>query len=88
MAFLTRRLFALLFVVLFAIKEVEPFKVPTVAKDNDDNVNLKIINGKYAKKHQFPYQVYVQTVTDDDKAGACGGAIISDKHIVTAAHCK
>lgn len=86
MSFLTRQLFGLLFVVLFAAKEADFFKLPSVA--NDDDVNLKIVNGQYAEENQFPYQVYVQTLTGGGMAAACGGAIISDTHIVTAAHCE
>lgn len=88
MSFQSHRLFAILFVVLFAAKEAELFKLPTAVKDNDDDVNLKIINGEFADENQFPYQVYVQTSTGGGMAAACGGVLVSDTHIVTAAHCK
>lgn len=88
MAFLNRRLFGLLFVVFFVAQEVQLFKLPSVSKGDDDDVNLKIINGDYAEEHQFPYQVYIQTSTGDGMAAACGGTIISETFIVTAAHCK
>ena len=89
MALLNRSLFGLLFVVLLVAKEADLFKLPTVAKDKDgDDVNLKIVNGDYAEEHQFPYQVYIQTLQGGGMAAACGGTIISEKFIVTAAHCK
>jgi secreted trypsin-like serine protease len=41
-----------------------------------------IYDGDEAKAHQFPYAVLVHS-----PQFFCAGAIISDKHIVTAAHC-
>ena len=89
MTLLNRRLFGLLFVVLLAAKEVDLFKLPTIAKDNDDDdTNLKIINGYYAAENQFPYQAYIQMGLSGGGVARCGGTIISEKFIVTAAHCK
>lgn len=47
----------------------------------------RIVNGKFAKPKQFPYQVYVGTTDSNLISYMCGGAIISDRLIVTAAHC-
>ena len=54
------------------------------SKKNED-VQAYIINGQETKRNEFPWQVALV------KAGFhnpfCGGSIISDKHILTAAHC-
>lgn len=46
-----------------------------------------IIAGKYAKKGQFPFVASLQIHFDDGDVGTCGGAIIHEYWIATAAHC-
>jgi secreted trypsin-like serine protease len=50
-----------------------------------------IINGQEASITQFPWQVFVMTVVEQpgglDLELNCGGAILDDTHILTAAHC-
>lgn len=43
----------------------------------------RILNGKRAHDHQFPYQVSLQM----RKIHHCGGSIISDVKVLTAGHC-
>lgn len=49
-------------------------------------IDSRIVGGHDAIKGHFPYYVllYMNSTTSN---GFCGGAIISDKHILTAAHC-
>lgn len=47
-----------------------------------DNIG-KIVGGDEYEIEQFPYQVSVQINFDH----ACGGTLISDRFVVTAAHC-
>ena len=51
----------------------------------DDIVTQKIINGVEAKPNEFPWQVAL--VKSGLHTPICGGTIISEKHILTAAHC-
>lgn len=45
---------------------------------------MRILKGSTARLGEFPYQVSLQV---KGAKNICGGAILSDRHIVTAAHC-
>uniref|UniRef100_A0A9J7YQ43 trypsin n=1 Tax=Cyprinus carpio carpio TaxID=630221 RepID=A0A9J7YQ43_CYPCA len=47
-------------------------------------VNVGIVNGTEAKPHSRPYMVSLQK----DKTHVCGGFLISDEFVLTAAHCR
>ncbi|XP_059425488.1 granzyme B(G,H)-like [Carassius carassius] len=47
-------------------------------------VNVGIVNGREAKPHSRPYMVSVQV----KKQHICGGFLISDTFVMTAAHCR
>ncbi|XP_051765789.1 mast cell protease 1A-like isoform X4 [Ctenopharyngodon idella] len=47
------------------------------------HVNVSIVNGKEAKPHSRPYMVSLQACGDH----ICGGFLISDQFVLTAAHC-
>lgn len=61
-----------------------------VINECSDTVN-RIIGGEEAVPHELPYQVSLQWNYNDDSTKPmhfCGGALLSDRWIVTAAHCK
>ncbi|KAJ8916593.1 hypothetical protein NQ315_000237 [Exocentrus adspersus] len=62
------------------------FVHPTLAKSNDDLINGRIIGGKEAEPHAYPYQVglYCHGATDTH---FCGGSFVSPNYVLTAAHC-
>ncbi|XP_067255107.1 mast cell protease 4-like [Chanodichthys erythropterus] len=47
------------------------------------HVNVGIVNGTKAKRHSRPYMVSLQEFGDH----ICGGFLISDQFVLTAAHC-
>ncbi|XP_051765546.1 granzyme G-like isoform X12 [Ctenopharyngodon idella] len=49
-----------------------------------DHVNVGIMNGTEAKPHSRPYMVSLQK----EKNHICGGFLISDQFVLTAAHCQ
>ncbi|XP_058617485.1 LOW QUALITY PROTEIN: duodenase-1-like [Onychostoma macrolepis] len=48
------------------------------------HVNVGIVNGREAKPHSRPYMVSLQK----SRKHVCGGFLISDRFVMTAAHCK
>ncbi|RXN17253.1 granzyme 1 [Labeo rohita] len=48
-----------------------------------DRVNVGIVNGTEAKPHSRPYMVSLQS----NKKHVCGGFLISNRFVMTAAHC-
>ncbi|KAJ1964564.1 hypothetical protein GGI12_001340 [Dipsacomyces acuminosporus] len=53
---------------------------------NPSSLEKRIINGEYAPEGAYPYLVNL-SIGSDDNAQMCGGTILSDTLIVTAAHC-
>ena len=54
--------------------------------------SLKITQGDDAAEHEFPWAValiYVRSDMDgnQERMNLCGGTLISDQYVVTAAHC-
>ena len=47
---------------------------------------MRIVEGYYAKQHQLKYQVHVKIV-QNKRSVNCGGSIIHEQFVVSAAHC-
>ena len=50
-----------------------------------EEITNRIINGQEASPNEYPWQVAL--VRAGGHSPICGGSIISDRHILTAAHC-
>lgn len=54
---------------------------------NGLDIQPRIVNGFAAKRSEYPFYVFLVTKNAQRKVGWCGGSLISDRFIVTAAHC-
>lgn len=52
----------------------------------DLDINGRITNGKNAAENQFPYQVGL-SFSSSSGSWWCGGSIIANTYVLTAAHC-
>jgi secreted trypsin-like serine protease len=50
-------------------------------------IDPKIIGGSNASPGEFPWQVSIQVVQGGSRFHMCGGSILSNNKIATAAHC-
>ncbi|KAG8279622.1 hypothetical protein J6590_100761 [Homalodisca vitripennis] len=56
----------------------------------DDGLRPRVLGGVAVDIAEYPWMAYVQDVisnSSNTKTFACGGSIINDKYILTAAHC-
>ncbi|KAM4853031.1 mast cell protease 1-like [Thomomys bottae] len=48
----------------------------------------EIINGTESKPHSRPYMAFLEITTETGHITSCGGFLISQRFVMTAAHCK
>ncbi|XP_001845462.2 collagenase [Culex quinquefasciatus] len=63
------------------------FETPLNVRDAVQQSRSRIVNGFPAAPGQFPYQVFLRGFTAGGGALACGGSLISNQWVLTAAHC-
>ncbi|XP_060532781.1 chymotrypsin BII-like [Cylas formicarius] len=79
-----------LVVILYATSTVlgipTPIKDLTFPGEARNGVNVRIVGGEEATAHQFPYQVALY-ITKRSEIVFCGGSLVSNNYVLTAAHC-
>lgn len=66
------------------IVEPEPESVSAHIYENSEG---RIVNGNRAARGQFPYQAGLSIRDNQNRNYKCGGSVISNLWILTAAHC-
>jgi len=56
---------------------------PLISGSGKLELNEKIIHGSIAKPGDHPWMVYIKYL----KKGLCGGFLVDQQHVITAAHC-
>lgn len=66
----------------------EQVSLQPLTPNSNSGLDAQIVNGVEVTPHSLPYQALVMNMTEDGKGfSLCGGSIISDQWILTAAHC-
>ncbi|XP_038190293.1 chymotrypsin-C [Arvicola amphibius] len=56
---------------------------PTVSP----NLSTRVVGGEDAVPHSWPWQISLQYLRDGVWRHTCGGSLITERHVLTAAHC-
>lgn len=60
-----------------------------ITETTNENSTTRIINGKIAKRNAWPWfaLLLIQRVNSGKRSAECGGTLINEKFVITAAHC-
>ena len=75
------------FRVFFCLRKVVKITLSTLHSQNLLFNILNILTGQDAKPGVWPWMAALWYPVDGDMKLVCGGTIVSDIHILTAAHC-
>lgn len=73
------------FKLMFLAVVAHLFNANAISKQ-EPQIESRIVNGKNADRGQFPFYAFLE-LHYADRATICGGSLISDKWVLTAAHC-
>ncbi|XP_021486965.1 chymotrypsin-C [Meriones unguiculatus] len=51
------------------------------------SLSARVVGGEDAVPHSWPWQISLQYLKDDTWRHTCGGSLITNSHVLTAAHC-
>ncbi|XP_030750057.1 trypsin alpha-3-like [Sitophilus oryzae] len=66
---------------------IQPELYPTIPREYSNSSDLKIVAGSNAVRNQFPYQISLRVVSGTSLFHICGGSILSQRWVLSAAHC-
>ncbi|KAM8709555.1 hypothetical protein ACLKA7_016371 [Drosophila subpalustris] len=72
---------------LFATPTTSPSRTQTKDIPRYSSIQQRIFNGNAADEGQFPYIVFLSITLRNGRSSFCGGSIIDNSWILTAAHC-
>lgn len=77
-----------LVVSLIAFSSAIPSKIKDLESSKSFDVQPKIVNGTDAKIEEFPFIISLQYIVNETHSyHSCGGSILNEYWILTAAHC-
>lgn len=65
-----------------ALAKPQVYDVSTLSEASD-----RIVNGHNSSRGQFPHQVLIYISLGENRTARCGGSLLCDQWIITAAHC-
>lgn len=74
-------------VSIFAIINVAALPDPNVLDACGVTVSDRIVGGEVTGIDEFPWTALLEYKKGDAKVFACGGSLIDNQHVITAAHC-